>query len=413
MNDGDMLMESFVNGRMKPVFKQNTDPIGNMFQLKGTGIVDCQSLNNEFQMRFMMPWESKRPHCEAVCDVVHIHFGPGFPAFGYSGPVSTNGFSKTINHTNDESLKHHWTLIVYVGQFLQAISSFNQTAVVHEKPTGIVPNWIVEKMDDLNRRRGLEMQLSLLFMSLGNGRQHLLCNPYPSHWSVPDTCSSFLMHCLRDLDLKTTMEAQGIQTLGWLMSLNTQLEFESIKERGHGDFIVTFNVVTGKESDLTAIRVFHGTKGENLHSILQNGLRILTDTRLMKNGDAFGHGIYTSDTWKVAEEFALSNNYKRHFWHSQRFPGDSKYKLECFNSAFIVECDLNIDDPESFQVIGNSSKYFVVNKSDSLIIRKLHVLLVQSPSFQFQKYVFMAGGLLVAAFLQYFISFGLISIEHT
>lgn len=36
---------------------------------------------------------------------------------------------------------------------------------------------------------------------------------------------------------------------------------------------------------------YHGSSPENFHSILNNGLKVMSETRLMKNGAAFGSGM--------------------------------------------------------------------------------------------------------------------------
>lgn len=36
---------------------------------------------------------------------------------------------------------------------------------------------------------------------------------------------------------------------------------------------------------------YHGSSPENFHSILNTGLRVMSGSRLMKNGAAFGHGV--------------------------------------------------------------------------------------------------------------------------
>eukprot|EP00752_Nemacystus_decipiens_P011404 g10128.t1 len=49
---------------------------------------------------------------------------------------------------------------------------------------------------------------------------------------------------------------------------------------------------------------FHGSSPENFHSILNTGLRVMSGSRLMKNGAAFGEGIYLSGSRNAAATFA-------------------------------------------------------------------------------------------------------------
>ncbi|CBN75069.1 poly (ADP-ribose) polymerase family, member 8 [Ectocarpus siliculosus] len=49
---------------------------------------------------------------------------------------------------------------------------------------------------------------------------------------------------------------------------------------------------------------YHGSSPENFHSILNTGLRVMSGSRLMKNGAVFGNGIYLSGSCKAAATFA-------------------------------------------------------------------------------------------------------------
>ncbi|MEW5320523.1 MAG: hypothetical protein WDW38_011590 [Sanguina aurantia] len=51
------------------------------------------------------------------------------------------------------------------------------------------------------------------------------------------------------------------------------------------------------------IVAFHGTHFENLHSVLHNGLRSASGTRLQRNAAIFGKGIYLSARYEVAASF--------------------------------------------------------------------------------------------------------------
>ncbi|CAM9093483.1 unnamed protein product [Scytosiphon promiscuus] len=49
---------------------------------------------------------------------------------------------------------------------------------------------------------------------------------------------------------------------------------------------------------------YHGSSPENFHSIINTGLRVMSGTRRMKNGAAFGEGIYLSGSQNAAATFA-------------------------------------------------------------------------------------------------------------
>jgi hypothetical protein len=56
--------------------------------------------------------------------------------------------------------------------------------------------------------------------------------------------------------------------------------------------------------------VYHGTKFKNLISIIKYGLKILSKTKFMINGNALGNGIYTSLNIKTAYDYSKGEKYK-------------------------------------------------------------------------------------------------------
>lgn len=49
--------------------------------------------------------------------------------------------------------------------------------------------------------------------------------------------------------------------------------------------------------------LFHGSRGENWHSILRNGLKVASGTKLQRNGSAHGSGIYLADNFQTSVGF--------------------------------------------------------------------------------------------------------------
>ncbi|GMH39851.1 hypothetical protein BSKO_07755 [Bryopsis sp. KO-2023] len=94
-------------------------------------------------------------------------------------------------------------------------------------------------------------------------------------------------------DLRTRLNGGGVQ-LG--DSLPTILKVDN-GDAGGEDPIFSENVLTVG---------FHGTAAENVHSIMQNGLLNLSNTRLQRHGAAFGEGIYLGSDIATSNQFAAA-----------------------------------------------------------------------------------------------------------
>ncbi|GIM16797.1 hypothetical protein Vretimale_19388 [Volvox reticuliferus] len=70
---------------------------------------------------------------------------------------------------------------------------------------------------------------------------------------------------------------------------------------------------------------YHGTRMENLHSIIHTGLRSMSGTRLQRNGANFGPGIYLSTRYDTALSFC--EPYAT--WHRSRFGTKQRALLVC------------------------------------------------------------------------------------
>lgn len=56
-----------------------------------------------------------------------------------------------------------------------------------------------------------------------------------------------------------------------------------------GDVLVLHVLSQAARGDSTV--AYHGSSPENFHSIVNTGLRVMSGSRLMKNGAAFGEGM--------------------------------------------------------------------------------------------------------------------------
>eukprot|EP00742_Colponemidia_sp_Colp-10_P007439 GILJ01008009.1.p1 GENE.GILJ01008009.1~~GILJ01008009.1.p1 ORF type:complete len:1020 (-),score=161.50 GILJ01008009.1:314-3328(-) len=102
--------------------------------------------------------------------------------------------------------------------------------------------------------------------------------------------------------------------------------------------------------------VWHGSSFENWYSILRNGLRVLSNTRLMTAGAAYGSGIYVSPTTQVSWGYSSRVQSTKPAWnHSQFAPG----------TLAIAICEV-IDNG---QTVKNSNQIWVVPKEDCITLR--------------------------------------------
>lgn len=54
--------------------------------------------------------------------------------------------------------------------------------------------------------------------------------------------------------------------------------------------------------------LFHGSNAENWYSIIRNGLKVMSNTKMMLNGAAYGTGIYLSDDLNFSQGYSRDNN---------------------------------------------------------------------------------------------------------
>jgi ubiquitin-protein ligase len=134
-------------------------------------------------------------------------------------------------------------------------------------------------------------------------------------------------------------------------SINTSLDISNIIQYQiiHSDDIENkFKTHTNNNTNF----LFHGSSYENWYSIMRNGIKIMSGTKLMVNAAVYGNGIYLSDSFRYSCEYSLkyNNNY---------------------NNNIIVAV---------FEVKGNKDLYYkspniyVINNNDDLLLRYLLVL---------------------------------------
>ncbi len=110
--------------------------------------------------------------------------------------------------------------------------------------------------------------------------------------------------------------------------------------------------------------LFHGSNGACWYSILRNGIKVLSNTSLQKNGAAYGPGIYVSDSYN----FALG--------YSQRFGTASTANTQAngSNPANPANCIVGV-----YEVLGDKAQYlksqniYVVPTHESCLLKYLIV----------------------------------------
>lgn len=139
-----------------------------------------------------------------------------------------------------------------------------------------------------------------------------------------DKCIS---HCSNDQDLLLTLEKQTKNT-GQATSIYKLLQYlictnrvsfkllpqvNKLSENEGIDEYILYNNEALKEAKFQKMRAkhgsvftFHGSSIENWYSILRNGPRNLSNTKMMTAGAAYGAGVYS------AKAFATASRYSSH-----------------------------------------------------------------------------------------------------
>jgi hypothetical protein len=126
----------------------------------------------------------------------------------------------------------------------------------------------------------------------------------------------------------------------------------------------TFANGVSKYGSFTA---FHGTRIDNVFSILQNGLQNLSGTKHMKQGNIFGDGIYLAQDLSVAFSFASSN--VRSIWPQSAFVSPQSHRIHV---SAVLQCEVVnkeeyiLSDPKKA-----NAAYIVVTNELHVRVRKI------------------------------------------
>lgn len=168
--------------------------------------------------------------------------------------------------------------------------------------------------------KALALLSKFFHAAIHSTRQELICNPFPTIFKDAET---YILHPTekRDLDLAKSMAAELIKgcpnpLLDWLNSSCASYLIEKVLHPfGDHEFFGVFSA-SPLEEDLFAkmkaehgsIYAFHGSRLENWHSILHNGLRNASGTKLQLNGAAYGPGVYLSPNSSVSYGYSANTS---------------------------------------------------------------------------------------------------------
>ncbi len=285
-----------------------------------------------FVLKFLDTGYSK---AGCVC-VVHVEFDPRTeqPLVAFCNAEAPDEFSFLIeavnsNYRDEMSKGNFWSLQKFV---VEIFAKVEQSVSAHPERLFQVDNrckvvsWIMAKLNQGGDAyvAGIDMMLNFLCMACNSkSRRALLCDPFPGFRFIEETSrelqtqDSFteidlLSRALNNIPpLLSIVKSKGnsllesptasLKLLQWVLCLGVNLVLErSLDWNQSGDkrdgSCVTFKLNGVYESDLIRCgsrtkRVFHGTGGESVHSIIQRGLRPMNDNpRMVRNGQAFGKG---------------------------------------------------------------------------------------------------------------------------
>jgi hypothetical protein len=123
-----------------------------------------------------------------------------------------------------------------------------------------------------------------------------------------------------------------------------------------------------------SVIAFHGTSNQNTHSILQHGLRKLSGTSKMRNGNMLGDGIYLAKDMKVALSFCAAGLAKCFYTNSSFVEDSGRFNYQTVFEAEII----NLREYESVHQGDKEGTYYIVHNENHCRIRRLLLFKVKS-----------------------------------
>ncbi|GIM16796.1 hypothetical protein Vretimale_19388, partial [Volvox reticuliferus] len=250
---------------------------------------------------------------------------------------------------------------------------------------------------------GTDLLITAFYTAVDHFRRGSICTPFPSEVFPPVTNTGNKdfpavkraldalppVHVLLSDEALARLPSPALGLLQWLLLNPTRqrrfarmsLEdlIRQLRERG-GDLAWLQQALAGQKAPSYILQVqntsaqapftssaiaYHGTRMENLHSIIHTGLRSMSGTRLQRNGANFGPGIYLSTRYDTALSFC--EPYAT--WHRSRFGTKQR--------ALLV-CEVDMEKCKHVEEAGSGDAqipetYLLVSSSEG--VRLLYVLL--------------------------------------
>jgi len=280
-------------------------------------------------------------------------------------------------------------------------------------------------------RRIWDLELLLLRCAAAGNQRDIFCSPVPEEFRGDGWLAERVLAATENINInelcsgKRILHQQEQELLGFLFSLpraeqgtlrtisrtrnrsNRRIELCLDMESTIGENSPRFAHLAKLHGVTTA---FHGTKIGSIWSILNCGLRNMSETKYIHNGAMMGSGVYLSDSYKVASFFAANNSsssgsFQLSWQHLSLlrlldlsspdvFDGQVISCFPVFEAQIILPPQKKSDEKDCTRRDG---KYFVVPNNRDIRITKLHLTfeLVKEKSFSpFLLVIFIFAGVI-------------------
>mmetsp|Transcript_13024 Transcript_13024/g.18234 ORF Transcript_13024/g.18234 Transcript_13024/m.18234 type:complete len:459 (-) Transcript_13024:95-1471(-) len=258
--------------------------------------------------------------------------------------------------------------------------------------------------------RILDMQLLLLRCAAAGKHSANFCTPIPDEFHGEGWLGERIlavteqMNSTELLSGQRNLHKQEQALLGMLHSLpwsgqGTLTSSSSSQKSSNFELCFDMEAIRGEPSprfsqlakERGVATVFHGTKMENVWSILNCGLWTLSETKFCQHGSILGKGVYFSNNYRTATMFALnqarnctnSESFQKAWWHFSlvnllnlsSFNVLEEYTITCFP---VFEAQIILPPADGMSTIDEDctrreGNYFVVPNSWDIRITKLHL----------------------------------------
>ena len=185
-----------------------------------------------------------------------------------------------------------------------------------------------------------DILISAFFSAMKSSRASTALVPFPAsfkkerfdgspakerdHGAIRDAmseCPSVVAMASEDASVLSTLSDETIELLWWILCLEPPSRRFTVRKRngngrlGTGEPICVLDIDWGEDPNLpfemaqSTMKVpptvaYHGSPGDNWHSILRMGLENRSGGRFERTGAVFGDGVYLSDSHSVAMGFS-------------------------------------------------------------------------------------------------------------